>query len=127
MAQSQKTGKHVNLYSSPDTYRNKNPWLVVLCVANACCCTVSISKLCHRYIWTNIGSTGCATFTHSNGYEKNACATILFGSEDYEDWLREIEIWQCVTELEKKKQVPAIYLSLQGKARKAWEGIDTKS
>lgn len=93
----------------------------------ACCCTVSISKLCYRYIWTNIGSTGCATFTHSNGYEKNACATILFGSEDYEDWLREIEIWQCVTELEKKKQVPAIYLSLQGKARKAWEGIDTKS
>ena len=34
----------------------------------------------------------------------------LSGCEDFEHWLQEIEIWQCVTELEKKKPGPAIYL-----------------
>ena len=52
---------------------------------------------------------------------------VLFGSEDFENWLREIKIWQCATELEKKKQGPAIYLSLEGETRKASEGIDVKT
>ena len=34
----------------------------------------------------------------------------LSGCEDFEHWLQEIEIWQCVTELENKKPGPAIYL-----------------
>ena len=41
--------------------------------------------------------------------------------------LREIKIWQCVTELEKKKQGPTIYLALEGKVRKACEDIDVKA
>ena len=52
---------------------------------------------------------------------------VLPGSEDFEIFLQEIEIGQCVTELEKKKQGPVIYLLLEGKAQKACKGLDTKS
>ena len=52
---------------------------------------------------------------------------LFSGSEDFECWLQEIEIWQCVTELEKKKQRPVIYLLLEGKAQKASEGIYVKA
>ena len=51
---------------------------------------------------------------------------VLSGSEDFENWLQEIEIWGCVTELKKKKQGPAIYLS-EGRVRKSCEGIDVKA
>ena len=37
--------------------------------------------------------------------------------EDINDWIRELEIWQCVTDLESTKQGPAIYLSLSQKIR----------
>ena len=52
---------------------------------------------------------------------------VLSGIEDSEDWLREIEVWQCVTEPEKKKQEAAICQSLEGKARKACKGTDVKA
>ena len=42
---------------------------------------------------------------------------ILKSGEDFENWKREIKIWQCVTDLEKKKQASTIYLSLEGQAR----------
>ena len=51
---------------------------------------------------------------------------VLSGSEDFENWLQEIEIWGCVTELKKKKQGPVIYLS-EGRVRKSCEGIDVKT
>ena len=38
--------------------------------------------------------------------------------KEIEEWLRELEIWQCVTDLEKKKQGPVMYLSLTDKIRK---------
>ncbi len=38
----------------------------------------------------------------------------------YENWKKEINIWQLFTTLEKKKQGLAIFLSLEGKAR---EGV----
>ena len=47
--------------------------------------------------------------------------------EDSENWLQEIEIWQCVAEPKKKKQGPEIYLSSERKARKACKGIDVKA
>ena len=37
----------------------------------------------------------------------------------YENWKKEINIWQRFTTLEKKKQGLAIFLSLEGKAREA--------
>lgn len=36
---------------------------------------------------------------------------------DFEDWEREIKIWQLATDVEKSKQGARIYLSLEGKAR----------
>ena len=44
-------------------------------------------------------------------------------TEDFEDWIHEIEIWQLVTTIEKAKQGPLVYLSLQGKARKACQAL----
>ena len=37
----------------------------------------------------------------------------------YEAWLKEIEIWQAFTDLAKAKQGPAIFLTLEGRAREA--------
>ena len=33
----------------------------------------------------------------------------LSSGADFETWVKEVEIWQCVTDLEVKKQGPAIY------------------
>ena len=38
--------------------------------------------------------------------------------DDFNSWLYEIEVWKCVTDLDKKKQGPMIYLSLEGQARR---------
>ena len=43
--------------------------------------------------------------------------------DEIEDWLREIEIWQCVTDIEEKKQGPVVYLSLPDKIRKSCNDI----
>ena len=43
----------------------------------------------------------------------------LARSTSYESWLKEVEIWKCFTDVEKRKQAPAIFLTLEGKAREA--------
>ena len=43
--------------------------------------------------------------------------------DDYVSWKNDVEIWQMFTELAKKKQGPAVYLSLTGRAREAVRGI----
>ena len=43
-----------------------------------------------------------------------------------EEWLRELEIWQCVTDLEKKKQGAVVYLSLTDKIRKSCNDISVR-
>ena len=35
----------------------------------------------------------------------------------YDDWKKELQIWSMFTDLEKKHQGPAIFLTLKGKAR----------
>ena len=35
----------------------------------------------------------------------------------YDDWKKELQIWSMFTDLEKKRQGPAIFLTLKGKAR----------
>ena len=42
----------------------------------------------------------------------------------YETWLKEIQIWQTFTDLEPKKQGPAIFLTLEGQAREAVLELD---
>ena len=46
--------------------------------------------------------------------------------EEFEDWLHETEIWQSLTDLEKDKQGPAIYLSLDETIRKTCSDIKVK-
>ena len=46
--------------------------------------------------------------------------------DEFDHWLREIELWQCITDLDIKKQGPAIYLSLEGQARQHCADIDIK-
>ena len=40
---------------------------------------------------------------------------VLDKIDEIEDWLGEIEIWQCVTDIEEKKQRSVVYLSLPDK------------
>ena len=46
--------------------------------------------------------------------------------EEFEDWLHGTEILQCLTDLEKEKLGPAIYLSLNEKIRKTCSYIKVK-
>ena len=48
---------------------------------------------------------------------------VLDKIDEIEDWLREIEIWQCVTDIEEKKQGPVVYLCLPDKIRKSCNDI----
>ena len=43
--------------------------------------------------------------------------------DEIEDWLRELEIWKCVTDIEEKKQGPVVYLTLPDKIRKSCSDI----
>ena len=43
----------------------------------------------------------------------------LSKSSTYESWQKELQIWQAFTTLDKKKQGPAIFLTLSGKAKEA--------
>ena len=54
-------------------------------------------------------------------YKKNLFTT---PSDDFETRVHEVGIWQCVTDLEVKKQGPAIYLALEGP--EACSNIDVK-
>ena len=51
---------------------------------------------------------------------------LLEDVENIDVWLRETELWQCVTELI-KQQGPAIYLSLPSKIRQACIDISVQS
>ena len=48
----------------------------------------------------------------------------LNSGADFETWVHELEIWQCVIDLEVKKQGPVIYLALDGPARQACSNIE---
>ena len=48
----------------------------------------------------------------------------LSKSSCYDDWLKEIEIWQAFTDLAAEKQGPAVFLTLEGKAREAIFNMD---
>ena len=48
----------------------------------------------------------------------------LTKSPTYETWLKEIKIQQLFTDLPKERQAPAIFLTLEGKAREAVLELD---
>lgn len=49
---------------------------------------------------------------------------LRLSSNDNFEWLHKTEIWQCLTDLDKKRQGPTIYLSLNHNERKTCS--DTK-
>ena len=51
---------------------------------------------------------------------------VLEEIEEIEEWLRELEIWQRVTDLEKKKQGPVVYLFSADKIRKSCSDISVR-
>ena len=61
-----------------------------------------------------------------NGFKKIDSPPILVEIEEIEEWLQELEIWQCVMDLEKKKQGPVVYLSLTDKIRKSCNDISVR-
>ena len=48
---------------------------------------------------------------------------VLLDENDYSNWKQDMGIWQMFTELDKKKQGPAVYLCLEGKARECVRDI----
>ena len=48
--------------------------------------------------------------------DKSYAPPTFHSGDEFDNWLREIELWQCITDLDIKKQGPAIYLSLEGQA-----------
>ena len=47
-------------------------------------------------------------------------------TDKFEDWIHKTEVWQCLTDLEKDSQGPAIYLPLNEKIRKRCSDIKVK-
>ena len=45
--------------------------------------------------------------------------------DDYTSWKADLEIWQMYTDINSRKQGPAVYLSLKGRARDAIRGVTT--
>lgn len=127
----------VDLYSSLDIDINKNPWSVVLCIAISINILKNIWLLLYcfqqvnliRYIWTSIVAEGVKNLCIVMTKRKFCTPLVLSWSEDFENCFQEIQIWQCVTELEKKKQGLVIYcdLLLERKLQKGCEGIHVKA
>ena len=52
---------------------------------------------------------------------------ILLCIDEFEEWLHETEIWQCLIDLDNDKQGPTIYPSLDEKIRKTCSDIKVKN
>ena len=50
----------------------------------------------------------------------------LRDEDKYEEWKNDINVWKLFTNLEKKKQGAAVYLSLQGRARECARDLTTQ-
>ena len=55
--------------------------------------------------------------------KKICTAPVLDNIDEINDWLHEIQIWQCATNTEENKQWPAVYLSLPDKIQKSFNDI----
>ena len=48
---------------------------------------------------------------------------VLTNADSIETWLDDLQIWKCVTDLEKKQQGPVIYLLLPDKVRNSCTNV----
>ena len=51
---------------------------------------------------------------------------VLADGGDFDSWLRDVGLWQCVKDLKPKKQAPILCLSLEGQARQCCSVIPVK-
>ena len=49
--------------------------------------------------------------------------TVLTNVDSIDTWLHDLQIWKCVTDLEKKQQGPVIYLLLPDKVRNSCTNV----
>ncbi len=54
---------------------------------------------------------------------KGKLPPILRDDMDYSNWVNDVKVWSMFTDLDKKKIGPAVYLSLEGKARECCKNI----
>ena len=52
---------------------------------------------------------------------------VLDHIEEIEEWLQELAIWRCVTDIDPKKQGPVVYLSLPDKIRKSSNDVSVQA
>ena len=80
---------------------------------------ITIYKVCS----VNSGSRDCGSTEMASKGDYKEPPTL---SKDitYSNWKSELFIWQAFTSLEKKKQAPAIFLTLSGQVREAVLGLD---
>ena len=48
---------------------------------------------------------------------------VLSNVDEIDSWLHDLQIWECVTDIDQKQQRPVIYLSLPDKVRSACRDI----
>ena len=48
---------------------------------------------------------------------------VLVDEDSYQEWKNDLAIWQLYTDLENKRQGPAVYLGLSGRARECIRGL----
>ena len=95
-------------------------WLMFCSCLSLGPCTYVWLPACVSNEYFNSGSRGYAGMAG-----KRSCdPPILSDDVDFDEWDREIQIWQIATDVDKKKQGARIYLSLQGKARENCRNID---
>ena len=58
-------------------------------------------------------------YRQSYGKKKSLNPPVLSNADEIDSWLHNLQIWEFVTDIDKKQLRPVIYLSLAGKARSA--------
>ena len=59
-------------------------------------------------------------------FKKIYTPPVLDQIKEIEEWLQELRIWQCVIDLESKKQGPVVYLSLPNKICKSCNDVSVQ-
>ena len=58
-------------------------------------------------------------YRHNYGKKKLLNPPVLSNVDEIDSWLHDLQIWECVTDNDRKQQGPVIYLSLPDKIRSA--------
>ena len=115
-----------------NTSSERNLLLLLLLVILIRKDTVLVQVTIVVYITIVAAKTTKTTMSDTEGersekrYERVDLPPALKNGTNYQEWLRDVEIWQCVTNLPEKKQGPALYRALQGHAKATCSSIAVK-